>query len=232
MRGAAYGIKTDKGYSAPVFVKGCNISHNRQQGIYTNGDLLVERSLIERNGSNAQYDHGIYPMGDAIIKNSILWDNVGDQVSHGGMTTTLTMRWCLIGGKDRAFSCKPANLAEMHRCTYEGTIYAGEGKTITPDRSNLRIQDVAWPASGTDDRHRVFWPPSVAEGRGCCDYDPRIETVGMTPYKYASKLWEHGDMYAFEDRWGRHNHPWPHWPGDEIPGLTEFLASNAAKEKA
>ncbi len=224
IRGGSYGIKGKKGFFGSIYIRLCNILLNSGQGVYANGPLMIRYSLIERNGTNAQFNHGVYPKGDTVILNSIIWDNVGDQISHGGEDTKLTMRWCLIGGGHRSFSCKPANLAEMHRCTYEGTIYAGEGKTITPDRSNLRIQDVAWPASGTDDGHRVFWPPSVAEGRGCYDYDPRIEAVGMTPYKYATTLWEHGDMYAFEDRWGRHPHPWPHWPGEEIPGLTEFLA--------
>ena len=235
IQGGRFGIKGLG--DASIVVHNCNISHNRMSGIYCEGPLDIRQSLIERNGANQQLDHGVYPMGETTISNSILWDNACDQVAHGDQDTTLSLRRCLLGGSRRSISVRhPNNLFEMDHCTWEGDIYAGDGSTYTPDDSNLELLDDDWHGNWkgkwlANPCHRVLWPVAENTGRGCYDYDPRIEQLNITPYRYATKLWYHGDMYAINDMWKKHDHPWPHWPGDEIPGLTEFLAGMKKTEK-
>jgi len=76
--GAGYtGIKSDADYTV---IRNCRIHNNALQGIEAHGvyGTVIENNIIEYNGANLQFSHGVYADGDGLtIRNNIVRFNSG-----------------------------------------------------------------------------------------------------------------------------------------------------------
>ncbi len=76
--GAGYtGIKSDADFTV---MRNCRIHNNALQGIEAHGvrGLVLENNIVEYNGENPQFSHGIYADGDGLtIRNNIIRFNSG-----------------------------------------------------------------------------------------------------------------------------------------------------------
>lgn len=76
--GAGYtGVKSNGDYTV---IRNCRIHNNALHGIEAHNVIgtVIENNLIEYNGKNPQFDHGIYSSGDNVtIRNNIIRCNAG-----------------------------------------------------------------------------------------------------------------------------------------------------------
>jgi Right handed beta helix region len=104
--GAEYtGIKSDADYTV---IRNCRIHNNALQGIEAHNvrGTVIEYNIIEYNGENPQFSHGVYADGDHLtIRNNIIRFNSGwglhlyPQIAHSKIENNLiygNRRWGIV----------------------------------------------------------------------------------------------------------------------------------------
>ena len=187
------------------------VHNNGRNGILSQGDTVMDQCLVERNGVNRQFDHGLYSKGDHNITNCIFRHNAGYSLcmSNAGqqVTVTGTVTGCLIyGGNALVLYPDLGATAAVTYCTVEGGLYSADN--IEDGVDNNAVDDAVArfvsPSAG------LYWPQGEMAD-GCYAYD-----AGKT-LAAAKLLWPHPITDPVTATGAMYNHPdassfTPDWP--------------------
>ncbi|MCP4535800.1 MAG: hypothetical protein GY832_01475 [Chloroflexi bacterium] len=219
--GGLCGIQTQE--FVDLEVDNCWVVQNKTQGILSSGNTRIHHSLIERNGTNLQYHHGVYANQQnetrLSISNSIFRDNASLQVYYKGANTCLDQN--VITGRRSIHGDVAAGV--FRRNTIQGKL----GRLPTLDDTNIIVEDANKELPYWYVHHNHLWwlveGSKAWDGRGAYDYhdfgpDPRNQVAEA----YAKTLWHYGWMAAVGGDWKgsgnmKHGYPHPHFPGDPMP---------------
>ena len=209
---------------SPVMMDRCWIHHNLNQGVQSNRQLIMRRSVVEYNGCNTQWPHGLYLYGPRnLVRNSILRHNGGLAIAFvpaapkwgllaGGGTVTHSL---LLTGADmrrRAVYMADPALVRIVRCTVDGTVYTYKGgyAEVPLTKSNAHIGQPGCPKFVCDYQSLYWLREKPAAPIGAYDYDARLTR------DYAKTRWDGSWMYS---AYGEPTFK-PMYPGDPIPEAT------------
>jgi len=213
-----------EGGPCPLEVENLWVHNNARHGINTaDGPIRGNNLLVEYNGTNRQYHHGIYGgKGDIWITNSILYHNSSSQLCSCESGNNVVVDQCLLVGPWAAFitNCKTEDLL-LRRNTLQGELTLHTGNLTSPEHvispDNIIIgngEGQISPSKLVDMKRRLYWPNTdIPEGAGCYDAHP-------CTIEYAKTLWHEGYMFAYDGWDYADNHFYhPHFPGEPIPEI-------------
>ena len=193
------------------------VHSNTRHGISVTKGVRVHKSLIEYNGNQRQYKHGIYAGdGDAWVSNCIITHNSGIAFSTTGQKPTynITLDQNLIAGVRSIWftNISPEQLS-LTRNTIVGEICAKIGNLSSEDHvipaDNVVVGTSHQNNEFVDAKRRLWWPKADIGEVGAYNFNANMTTVD-----HAKAKWHGGWMYDPEDE--QHTQPCPLFPGDPI----------------
>jgi len=177
------GVKSDGDY---VNIRNCWVRHNGSQGITAHDVTLnvIERNLVEFNGSNIQFDHGLYVDGrKLVVRSNVVRHNTGygiqfydslqdSLVAHNVIYGQASMRGMVVYGSGNAV---------VHNTVYEydtAIKSRGSGHLVANNIlvGSCDLQGATKKANYTgrdpgfvDPRKGVLWLSGNSPARGAAD---------------------------------------------------------------